>query len=61
MPEDYPEYLHIGYSAVDERAISRALEVLTGRTKLPDRSDVDAYFKLDEQVRGTLHHLFRRP
>ncbi len=61
VPEDYPEYLHIGYGATDDAALQLALQVLTGGKPLPDRSDTDAYFEADGQVRGALHDIFRGP
>ncbi len=58
VPEGYPEYVHIGYGAVDDPAMSVAAKVLRGQKKLPDRSDTDAFFENDRRARTLLHELF---
>ena len=61
VPEGFPEYLNIGYGAVDRPAWRLASAVLRGDKALPDRSDTDAYFEADAQVRGALHGVFTAP
>ncbi len=58
VPEGYPEYLHIGYGAVDRDSMTLAAKVLAGNAELPDRSDTDAYFAADRQVREPLHEVY---
>ena len=58
VPEQYPEYLHIGYGAVDRPSIGLAFEVLRGTEELPDRSDTDAYFETERPVREQLHGIY---
>ena len=59
VPEGYPEYLHIGYGAVDAPAMRLAVKVLSGTAQLPDRTDTDRYFEHDRTVREQLHQIFR--
>lgn len=59
IPEGYPEYLHIGYGAVDRPAIETAYDVLAGVQKMPDRTATDRYFEADRTVREELHRIFR--
>lgn len=59
VPDGYPEYLHIGYGAVDRPAVSLAFEVLLGRAKMPDRAATDDYFEADRTVRQELHRIYR--
>ncbi len=61
VPNQYPEYLHIGYGAVDRPAMELALKILRGKIEPPDRSDTDEFFKLDRQVRETTHGVWSRP
>ncbi len=61
VPENYPEYLHIGYGAVDDAALKQAFGVLRGRLELPDRSSTDEYFANEGRVRGQLHEVFNKP
>jgi hypothetical protein len=61
VPEGYPEFLHIGYGAVDAEAISLALKVIGGRESLPDRSTTDQYFELDAIARAALHDVYDGP
>lgn len=58
MPDDFPEYLYIGYGAVDEPAIQRAFAVLRGEQRLPDRSETDRFFELDAAARGALYEVY---
>ena len=59
VPSEYPEYIHIGYGAVDAQSNGLAFRVLKGTAELPDRSDTDAYFEMDRQAREALHQVFR--
>lgn len=61
VPPNYPEFLHIGYGAVDDPAVELALDVLAGRAELPDRARTDEYFARDAQVRGVLHDVYDGP
>ncbi len=58
VPAAYPEYIHIGYGAVDRVAMSLAFDVLAGSASLPDRSATDAFFELDDTGRRTLHDVW---
>lgn len=58
VPDGYPEYLHIGYGAVDRPAVRLAVKVLGGLTDLPERPDTDRYFEADRTVREQLHDVF---
>lgn len=51
VPSEFPEYLLIGYGAVDRRAMNLAVSVLRGTKEAPDRSTTDEYFAVDRQVR----------
>ena len=59
VPPEYPEFLHIGYGAVDRPALTVAGAVLRGTQPLPDRSRTDQYFAADATVRGAAHTVFR--
>jgi Subtilase family len=59
VPDEYPEYAHIGYGAVDAQSHDLAMKVLEGSADMPDRSDTDRYFTLDRQAREALHQVFR--
>lgn len=61
VPDDYPEYVHIGYGAVDRPAMQRAFSVLRGDEAVPDRSETDQYFAVDRTARETTHTVFRGP
>lgn len=61
VPDGYPEYLHIGYGAVDAPALDLAFKVLGGREELPDRSATDAYFEQDRTVRETTYQVWSKP
>lgn len=58
VPPDYPEYLHIGYGAVDRPALALATSVLRGSTPLPNRADTDQYFGYDRQVREAAYRVW---
>ena len=61
VPEDYPEYLHIGYGAVDRPALRTASAILEGRRSVPDRSDVDAFFDQVDALREAQYELYTTP
>ena len=58
VPEGYPEYLHIGYGAVDDKSLALAFKVLAGTVKMPDRTATDGFFDRDRQVRETTYGVF---
>jgi hypothetical protein len=58
VPPQYPEYIHIGYGAVDDEARGRAFAVLRGTQAMPDRSITDAFFLAEGAVRGALHGIY---
>jgi hypothetical protein len=58
VPDGYPEYLTIGYGAVDDAAVELAGAVLRGTTPLPDRSATDAFFTREGAARSVLYDLF---
>jgi hypothetical protein len=56
VPQGYPEYLHIGYGALDLAGMTTAGGLMSGRiAEEPDRSSTDAYFAQDDAVRRQLH------
>lgn len=61
VPDGYPEYIHIGYGAVDDPARSLAFKVLRGLEPMPDRTATDTYFALDGVARSALHQVYRSP
>lgn len=61
VPAQYPEFLHIGYGAVDTPAVDLAGKVLRGEAPAPDRARTDQYFAADAAARGALHQVFRGP
>lgn len=61
VPDGFPEYLSIGYGAVDDPAMKLASAILRGRMKAPDRSTTDQFFEADRIARGTLHSVWTGP
>lgn len=61
VPDEFPEYLNIGYGAVDDAATALAGEVLRGETPLPDRSDTDDYFDAHHTVGDATHQVYTTP
>ena len=55
VPDEYPEYLNIGYGAVDRNAVQEARKILLGEADPPDRTATDEYFATDDQLRRQLH------
>lgn len=58
VPSEYPEFLHIGYGALDNESRVLAAEVLRGSKPIPDRARTDAYFAVDGPARASLHRIF---
>ena len=58
VPAGYPEFLHIGYGAVDTPAVELAGRVLRGEAPAPDRAVTDQYFAADDAARSALHQVF---
>jgi hypothetical protein len=58
VPGSYPEYLHIGYGAVDNAAYTKAAAVLRGDTQIPDRTRTDNFFALDATAREAIHEAY---
>jgi hypothetical protein len=61
VPAGYPEFLHIGYGAVDDPAVKLAFDVLAGKEPMPDRTTTDQYFALDAAARAALHDVYDGP
>lgn len=61
VPDDYPEYLNIGYGAVDDPAMQLATEILQGKADPPDRSATDEYFGYDQQIRRQTYEVWSKP
>ena len=61
VPEGYPEFLHIGYGAIDSESWALARRVLRGKEAMPERTATDEYFARDRQIRETTHPIFRGP
>ena len=58
VPDQYPEYVQIGYGALDREALALAGKVLAGTAPSPDRTATDTYFAADGQVRDATYPLF---
>jgi hypothetical protein len=58
VPDGYPEYVQIGYGALDQQSFERAAAVLRGTAPLPDRTETDGFFALDRKVRETTYTIF---
>lgn len=61
VPDDYPEYHLIGYGAVDDPAYETALAVLRGGSSMPDRSETDTFFEVDDALRSAVHEVYTTP
>ncbi len=61
VPAQYPEFIQIGYGAVDRVAQALAVRVLNGEVPLPNRSTTDQYFAADDQVRRALYEVWSKP
>jgi Subtilase family len=61
VPAAYPEYVQIGYGAVDRDSANLASRVLTGSKALPDRGETDQYFTAERAAREVLHQVFTTP
>jgi hypothetical protein len=61
VPDQFPEYLNIGYGAVDGPAVQLAGKVIRGETPLPNRSATDQYFAAHNQVGAATHDVYTTP
>jgi hypothetical protein len=61
IPDGYPEYLHIGYGAVDSESFALAAKVLGGKVPAPDRAAADRYFEQDRAARQALYDVYTAP
>jgi subtilase family protein len=61
VPDGFPEYLDIGYGAVDADSFALADKILRGLAEAPDRSSTDAYFEKDQAIREQLYELYTTP
>ena len=61
VPAGYPEFLHIGYGAVDTPSLTLASQVLHGTAPMPTRTNTDLYFGEDYRARTVTHAVFRGP
>lgn len=61
VPAGVPEYVLIGYGAVDKAAVALARNVLAGMAQAPDRSAANTYFTADRTAREALHTVYRGP
>lgn len=61
VPPGYPEFIHIGYGAIDNASARLALDVLGGRAEVPDRATTDRYFAADRQAREVTYQVFSKP
>jgi hypothetical protein len=60
VPDEYPEFLHIGYGAIDGESHALAMKVINGAAP-PDRSRTDQYFAVDHQLRTAMYEVFSKP
>jgi hypothetical protein len=58
VPAQYPEFLHIGYGAVDTPSINLAFQVLRGTAGMPNRATTDLYFGEDYRARTVTHSVW---
>lgn len=49
---DGAAYTFIGYGGINERSVKLGIEVLRGKTELPERPAADAQYELDQQLRA---------
>ncbi|HEY7873581.1 MAG TPA: S8 family serine peptidase [Actinomycetota bacterium] len=61
IPDGYPEYLHIGYGAVDADSFELAAKVMRGKAPVPDRTATDEYFTQDRAAREALYDVYTAP
>jgi hypothetical protein len=61
VPAQYPEFVQIGYGAVDRVAQALAVRVIKGEVAIPNRSTTDAYFSADDQARRVLYEVWSKP
>lgn len=60
VPDEYPEYIHIGYGAVDDASHKLAMKVIGGKAALPDRGATDDYFAADDTARKALYEVWSK-
>jgi hypothetical protein len=60
VPDGYPEFIHIGYGAVDAQSRKLAMKVIAGKTELPDRATTDQYFAADDAARTALYEVWSK-
>ena len=58
VPDGYPEYLTIGYGAVDDPALELATRVLRGEGELPERAETDSFFATEAAARRALYDVY---
>ena len=61
VPDQFPEYLNIGYGAVDGPAVELAGQVLRGEAALPTRTQTDQYFAAHHAVGDVTHQVYTAP
>jgi hypothetical protein len=61
VPDGYPEYLHIGYGAIDSDSMKLSVDVLRGAKEMPDRAQTDQYFEQDAAARAALYEVWSKP
>ena len=61
VPEAYPEYVQIGYGAVDRDSFKLAAHVLSGSERLPNRAETDQYFAADGAAREAVYETITGP
>jgi hypothetical protein len=61
VPAGFPEYLDIGYGAVDADSFALADKILRGSADAPDRAATDAYFEQDHAIRQQLYDAYTTP
>lgn len=59
VPAEVPEYVLIGYGAVDRAAVALARKVLAGQAQAPDRSATNSWFAADRTAREALHTIYK--
>jgi hypothetical protein len=57
VPEGAHTWPWKGYGSVEEYSLARALEVLTGAAELPERSQDDEMYALDQDLRARYHSM----
>jgi hypothetical protein len=55
LPEEMPRWQWVGYGSVEAHSLERALAALRGEGPVPDRSQEDRFYELDQEVRAFYH------